>query len=229
MKQLFYAFIAISLLCMGVANAATSLSLGEKIKRTDKTAILVIWDIVSLNHPSQSPLFAKNLEEYNKSFTRRSLSKLKVKQIEYFLMAKTISSVAIVSNRKSKKVFRDSAVAVNKIKDDIKFIDTTKVGKDILSTVEYINLIVDEKYQEYDHVITVFYSNFRNTVNNKRLKKLKKIPLNPKIAHMYIFAKSGLNYTKNISASQVIHSSSNVKSYFMSRLPQDKVSWYSNY
>ena len=228
MKKFLQTVLATSLLFIGVANA-TNLKLDKKPKRSDKTAVIVVFDIVSLNHPAQSPLFQQNLNQYKIDFTKKSFQKLKVKKIEYFIMGKTVHSSAIVKNRKSKRVYRDSMKAIEKVKDEIKLIDTKKVGKDIVSTIEYINSIIDEQYQDFDHVLTVFYSNFRNTVNNKKLKKLKSIELNPKVEKMIVFANSGLQHTNNISSSQILKASKNTKKFFLNKLPNDKLVWISNY
>lgn len=228
MKNILQGILAITLLCVGVANA-TNLKLDKKPKRSHKTAVIVVFDVVSLNHPDQSPLFEKNMTQYSKDFTKKSFRNLKVKQVEYFIMGKTMHSFVVVKNRKSKRAYRESIKAIEKIRNDIKFIDTTKVGKDIISSIKYINAIVDEKYTGFDNIITVYYSNFRNTVNNKQLKALKSIELNSKITKMYVFGNSGLQYTNNISSSQILNASSNVKSFFMNKLPKSKVVWYSNY
>jgi hypothetical protein len=82
MKRLLQTFTVVVLVCFGVANAATNLTLDTKLKRSDQTAIIVIWDVVSLNHPLQSDLFQKNFKQYQKDFTKKVLNKLKVKHLK---------------------------------------------------------------------------------------------------------------------------------------------------
>lgn len=228
MKRFLQSILAISLLFTGVANA-TNLTLDKKPKRSEKTAVIVVWDIISLNHPEQSGLFDKNFSQYKKDFTEKAFRKLKVKQVEYLVMGQTTNSVATVKNRKPKRTYRDSLKAIEEVKSEIKFIDTTKVGKDVVSTIEQVNSIVDEQYQEFNHIITVYYSNFRQTINRSKLKQMKSINLHPKITKMLVFGNSGLQFTKGISSSQVLNASSNVKNFFINKLPKEKVSWYTNY
>ncbi|MEA3290537.1 MAG: hypothetical protein U9Q04_10205 [Campylobacterota bacterium] len=144
-------------------------------------------------------------------------------------MGQTTKSAVTVKNRKSKKVFKDSIKAMDEVRHQIEFIDTTKIGKDIVSTIEHVNMLVDERYQDFDKVITVYYSNFRQSVNRAKLKKLKSIDINPKINKMLIFASSGLQYTSGVSTNQLIQSNKNIKTFFTSKLPADKAFWFSSY
>lgn len=229
MKRLLKVLTVISLICFSTANAGTNLTLDTKPKRSDKTAIIVVWDVVSLNHPDQSELFNKNYKQYQKDFTKKAFRSLKVKQVEYLIMGQTTKSAVTVKNRKSKKVFKDSIKAMDEVRHQIEFIDTTKIGKDIVSTIEHVNMLVDERYQDFDKVITVYYSNFRQSVNRAKLKKLKSIDINPKINKMLIFASSGLQYTSGVSTNQLIQSNKNIKTFFTSKLPADKAFWFSSY
>lgn len=228
MKRLLQTVLAIPILFFSFAYGS-NIVLDNKIKRMEKSAIIVVWDIVSLNHPKASELFNKNFEQYKKDFTKKSFRKLNVKQVEYLIMGQTTRSSMVIAHRKSKKVYKESKKAINTLRDEIELIDTSKVGKDIVSTIEQVNMLVDERYKEFDHVITVFYSNFRQTVNLSKIKQLKSINLDPKISKMIIFANSGLQYTSNVSSSQILKANENVKSFFMNRLPKDKVLWFSNY
>jgi len=228
MKRLLKTVLAILILCFSFANGS-NLVLDNKVKRTDKTALIIVWDIVSLNHPNQSELFNKNFNQYQKDFTKKAFRSLKVKQVEYLIMGQTTKSAVIVKNRKSKKVFKDSIKAMDEVRHQIEFIDTTKIGKDIVSTIEHVNMLVDEKYQDFDKVITVYYSNFRQSINRAKLKKLKSIDINPKINKMLIFASSGLQYTSGVSTNQLIQSNRNIKAFFTSKLPTDKAFWFSSY
>ena len=229
MKRLLHMLTVISVVCFGTANAGTNLTLDSKPKRSAKTAVIVIWDIVSLNHPDQSKLFNINFKQYQKDFTKKALRDLKVKQLEYLIMEQTTTSAVIVKNRKPKVVFKDSFKAMDEVKQQIDLIDTSKIGKDIVSTIHYVNMLVDERYKEFDHIFTVYYSNMRQTVNRTKLKKLKSIEFNPKINKMLVFANSGLQYTAGISSSQINQANNNVKTFFMSKFPKDKVSWFTSY
>ncbi len=229
MKRLLQVGIVLSLVYVGSANADSNLKLNNKIGRGDKTAVLVVWDVVSLNHPKQSDLFLDNYKQFEKDFTSKSFRNLKIHQVEFFVMNATVHSEAIITDRKPKKVFQKTIEAMESIKNKIDLTNVTNTGKDIVSTIEYINIIVNEKYQSFDHIITVFYSNFRQSINIDKVKKLKNIELNPKISKMIVFAKSGLDYTSQISSSQIIQADKNIQTFFTSKLPSEKLSWYSNY
>ncbi|MEA3290538.1 MAG: hypothetical protein U9Q04_10210 [Campylobacterota bacterium] len=73
MKRLLKVLTVISLICFSTANAGTNLTLDTKPKRSDKTAIIVVWDVVSLNHPDQSELFNKNYKQIKRILQRKLL------------------------------------------------------------------------------------------------------------------------------------------------------------
>ena len=228
MKKFTISILTAMLLCTGSANADTNIKLDKKVKRSEKSGVIVVFDAISLNHPSSSPLFAKNIEQYKSDFTRKVFSNLKIKQVEYLVLGRSIENVAVIKNRKPKRVFKASLKAIEAVQEKVTNLDTSKIGKDLSSSIQYVNALVDEKYKSFDHVITIFYSNFRQTVNVKKLKKIQSVELNPKIKKMYIFSSSGLQYT-DLSTSQMVNSNANVKSFWLSKLPTSKVEWHSKY
>jgi hypothetical protein len=213
MKKLLQTVLAISLLFIGVASAATNLTLNKKVKRSEKTAVIVVFDAISLNHPDKSPLFKKNIGQYKLDFTRKVFSKLKIKQVQYLVVGRNVQNVAVVKNRKPKRAYKASLKVIEEVKETASLLDTSKIGKDMSSSIKYVNSLVDEQYKGFDHIITVFYSNMRQTVNVKKLKKIKSIALNPKIEKMMIFANSGLQYT-SVKTSQLVNANANVKKFW---------------
>ena len=78
---------------------STSIELDTKVKRGEKTTLLVVLDSIHLNHPKNSDLFEKNYNQYFHSFSKKALRSLKIKTIDYFVLSSSMQLMESIKHR----------------------------------------------------------------------------------------------------------------------------------
>jgi len=224
----FVKVVLVVVLMLSSSLKAKALFSDIKVHRGESTAILMVFDVIGLNSPLY-PLFNKNLEQFKQDFNVRVFRALRVHNVQIFMMANQVFPIVNISSKRVNNIIRKFPEAIHTLRVEANNIQTAADSKDIYSTIEYINEIVDEEYQNYSNVIVVIASNFRNKVNNDFLKRQKQISLSSKITKMVIYASSGLQYTRKVYVSQRIEAERNVRNFFKRRLPSNKIVWFDKY
>ncbi|MDF1875086.1 hypothetical protein JHD48_05015 [Sulfurimonas sp. SAG-AH-194-I05] len=188
-KILFSVVAALTIATTTVFAGANNLPI-EKVKRGISSHIIAIFDRGGLNNYSCLPLYKRNINQYEKLFTKRTMKKIRVKSMTFLTFDEIIHNIGTVSDRRPNRVYRDAQELFSNTKNHMQY-DTKGLAKDVLGVFRY-SLMLSKQFDTNDKVIIVLFSNLRDSVRTKnQLKAMENIKL-PKNVSLRIYASSGI-------------------------------------
>ncbi len=211
---------------LSVALFATDNIIIKGAKKSDKNAMIFIFDNAGLNSYLSCPDLAKqNINKYNSLATKKAFRKQRIRAIEYYTFNEQIKSIGKIESNRYGKLFRKSKELIEKV--ELKK-DNSKKAKDVLSIFHFLNMLVEERYKDYKNIVVVIFSNLRDsTLSKKQRLQLSPIKLNEKIT-LELFASSGLKCL-GASTKQIISAEKSVIDYYNSKIDSKKLSIHTIY
>ena len=212
MKRLISIIATITLVANNIQASESVLLKANKLN--DKSAVIIVFDIAGLNNAnSNNALFKQNLSKCNEIVTKHNLQRAKVRRLSYYTLDEQIRSVGSITSNKAGKLYRTS----KQIMQDVIFKvqeDHSKQAKDVISVFSFLNSLVEQSYSEYNKIYVVVFSNLRDTVTTKHEREsMPPITMDKKV-HLFLFAASGLNGIKGVTASQQMVAESSVVDFY---------------